>query len=209
MRPFRLTGLALLLATATGVYAQDDHQVQKQGLTIGGRAPVSGVYFASGEWAKHSKMTCPAAAKGQEPKVAIYTTVLNDQVMNLALAIDGWIAADESLKWSFVSMSDEAVVGPGVDAGTASDIVAKRLREIKQAATAAGIERLTFGLTRAGASAEREKVGLADDRELVVAFLDQVDGSSRRVRFAQQMNSEDLTEEAIESLLDELKALHD
>ena len=98
MRFARLFAIALYTLTLS-VSSADEREFP--GLVVGESAVVSGVRFASGEWFKVSKYTCPVAARGREPKVAIYTAVLDEHVLRLAQEVERMIEKDDSLKWSF------------------------------------------------------------------------------------------------------------
>lgn len=187
----------------------DSVSVQGKGLKVGEQAPVSGVYFAMGFWAAEHKMTCPAARRGKEPKIAVYTTTLDENVLDLALAVDRLIAHDSALKWSFVSVSDKkggstSVKSPGY---YSKDELAERLRELKESASGKGIKQLTIGITSAGLAKEREKVGLSNEHNVVVAFLDGDRRKSRRVKFAKSVHSSKLDAKMIESLLAEIQTI--
>ncbi len=205
-----LTPLAAATARDTHKQTtQEPEQTNESGLMVGQRAPVSGVYFACGEWAKHSKMTCPAAARGSEPKIAIYAMALDEPVIALARAVDQCIGEDAALRWSFLSISDSkgGQEIQGSESNYTREQREQRLNELKQSAADNGIEHLTVGLTRNSATQERQKLKLGEEHNVVVAFLDRVDGSSRRVKFARSMRSADLTEQNIAELIGELQQL--
>jgi hypothetical protein len=91
--------LGLLISVSlSATLLADSGPKQESGLKVGEQAPVSGVYFAMGFWADEHKMTCPAARRGNEPKIAVYAAILDENVLDLALAVDRLIARDSALK---------------------------------------------------------------------------------------------------------------
>ena len=211
-----MTNLVFLASLSLGISAVVPARVvaegvadHPRGLRVGERAPVSGVYFACGAWAAEHQKTCPAARRGNDPKIAIYTTTLDENVLNLALAVDRLIAGDATLKWSFVSVSDQKGGNVGVKSADyySKAELAQRLAELKTSAVHKGIQQLTLGITSTGDSREREKLGIPEDANVLVTFLDGDRRRSRLVKFVKPIHSSNLDAETIASLLEEIKVV--
>ena len=177
------------------------------GTAAGQRAIVSGVRFACGEWSLKSRQTCPAAVRGYEPKMVIYATKLTPGVMKLAQAFEQQIVNDGELKWSFVEVLD----AKGARSTTKSDeyytrsALEERLKEIRVLAEEHEIERLTFGLSAAPAKSERARIGIPDDADTLVVFIQGSKPSgSRMVRFVEAIDSSELDEKKIDSLIQKM-----
>ena len=175
---------------------------------VGDRATVIGVRFAVGLWAVDHKMTCPSARHGNEPKIAIYSTALNDNVLDLSVAIDRLIAEDPSLKWSFIALSDEKGAYHGVSKGHYSqDEQAQRLKEIKELAAQREITRLTIGNTSWDKARLQDSFDMSDDNDVLIQFLGGESKKSREIRYSKLVRSADLNAERIDSLLLEIQEL--
>lgn len=197
----RRSGLLMVVGVASLCSGID--AAEPIGMAVGGRAVVSGVRFACGEWSIKSRQTCPAAARGREPKFAIYAMTLNENVMNLAVAIDKRIAEDESLKWSFVEILDEK----GARSSEA-DEMEERLKEVRELAAQHGVQRLTLGISASPASTERPRIRIPKDTDTLVVFLNGDARRSRMVRFAERVDSSTLDEKKIEKLLAKIAKIH-
>lgn len=193
-----LIAFAVLVPTCAASDSDD-----KIGTVAGHRAVVSGVRFACGEWSINSRQTCPAAARGHEPKMVIYATSLTPGVMKLAQAIEEQIVRDEELKWSFVEILDEK--GARSTAKSADyysvEETDERLKEVRDLAEKYKIKRLTFGLSISPREKERERIGIPDDADALVVFMRRQKRQSRMVRFVQAVDSSELDETMIESLI--------
>ena len=195
---------------STSVSAEDATNERIQSPVVGEQATVIGVRFAIGLWAAEHQMTCPSARYGNEPKIAIYTTTLNDNVLNLSLAVDRLIAEDASLKWSFVALSDEKGAYSGVVSKHYSkDEQAERLSEIKKLATRKGITQLTIGNTSWPASRTRHTFDMSEDSDVLVLFLDGDSQMLRVVKFVRLVDSAKLNSKMIDSMLAEIKTIRD
>lgn len=197
----RLHVAAALLFCCAVAHAEE--LANATGLAVGDRAPVSGVYFATGPWKEISRMTCPAAKFGKDPKLVIYTTSMNESVLNLARKFDAMIAAEPALKWSFVSISDAKGGHRGIGGADYynDDELAARLTELERIAADHKLANITLGITMAPASRERTKLRLADEHDLAVAFIGGSDHKSREIKFIRLMHSSKLTDDAIASIV--------
>ena len=195
--------LASVFMLSDSAATADDDPV---GMRVGKRATVSGVAFASGEWRKTRSYLCPAAARGREPKIAIYTDTLDDNVLKLAVAVEARIQADEKLKWSFVEMLDEKGAR-GSDAYSREELQ-QRLKELRQLAKRNSIERLTFGVSGRAGGEERERLGMPAKTNVLIAFIHGRANQSRQVRFVRHVHSSKLNQAAIKAVLLEIDAIY-
>ena len=68
------------------------------------------------------------------------------------------------------------------------------------------IKRLTIGLAVGGSKRESERIGVSRDADVLVAFLNKFQGSSRMVLYVERLGSSQLTDEKIRELLAEIHA---
>lgn len=204
LRLRQLTGCLIGLTVLSSMCAAAEKGVI--GTAAGHRAIVSGVRFACGEWAIKSRQSCPAAARGYEPKLVIYATELTPGVMKLAQAYEKQITDDEELKWSFVEVLDEKGARTNIrsDEYYTRHDVEKRLKEIRSLADEHKIKRLTFGLSAAPGNKERERIGIPEDADALVVYIHGQPRQSRMVRFVEAVDSSKLDDEKIGSLIQKM-----
>lgn len=171
------------------------------GMRVGTRAVISGVDFACGAWAEVSRGTCPAAARGREPKIAVYTRDLNADVLRLAAAVDAAIVKDPTLRWSFVEVIDKKGGRKRARAERQA-----RLEEMRTLAKKAQLKKLTIGLARNPWNREAERLDM-EQHDVLLVFLDRAGTRSRMVKYAKRLHFADLKQAKIAGLLDEVRAV--
>ncbi|MCH7729497.1 MAG: hypothetical protein IH991_23930, partial [Planctomycetes bacterium] len=141
---------------------------------------------------------------GGQPKIAVYALKLNDDVIRLAVAVDREIKRDPALKWSFVEVIDwKRPTSGSLEERQAEKLL--RLKDISKLAKENKIERLTIGQAVGGLERESERIGVSKEADVLVAFINRFQGSSRRVLYAKRLKSSELTDEKIRELLAEIQ----
>lgn len=200
-------GLIMLCGFQANTRAAEEPESSKPktGVRVGKGAVISAVRFACGAWAEVTDRTCPVAAKGGQPKIAVYALKLNKDVIRLAVAVDREIKRDPALKWSFVEVIDWKRPTSGSQEERQAERLL-RLKDISKLAKENKIERLTIGQAVGGLERESERIGVSKEADVLVAFINRFQGSSRRVLYAQRLKSSELTDEKIRELLAEIQA---
>lgn len=164
----------------------------------GDKAPTSIVgTFVPGGWCKEQQSVCAVLKHRDDPKIAVFTRTLNDNVMRLTAAMDKVVAEDSSLKWSFLFVSHENSPTPNQEDWDAE------LVRLKQAFAEHQIEHIAAGLmlrlpdeqkvTRA-----KKQVGVFDAGDLVVMLIRPQQGTDAVIQEVSVFQSEKLTAMDIE-----------
>lgn len=135
---------------------------QPQALQAGKPIPVMSATAASGRWLEraalepetYGKVRGVSPGTSSEPKIVLYTPVLNAEFFKIAATVDNYIANRPELAWSYVMVTD----AKGAQRGgyTATELRA-RLDEIKVLAARHGIRHLSFLVSAPGNKTTKPK----------------------------------------------------
>jgi hypothetical protein len=172
-------------------------------LKVGENAPTSIVAeFFTGEFGLRGS-ACPVLAHRDAVKVAVFVKTLDDSVVPLIETLEGIVAADEKLKWSFVFVSHENSPTPSQEEWDT------QVAQIKKVTNENKIHHLSVGLMLRildpSGSRAKSKLGFFEDSDVVVMLIrPNAKGQRGVIHFVRKLKSTELHSESIKAIKDEI-----
>jgi hypothetical protein len=197
--------LRICFVTLIGILSIVSVSIADDQLKVGMNAPTSIVAeFITGDWSERGT-SCPVLANRDAMKVAVFVKHLEEPVLPLVAAIEELVAADASLKWSFVFVSHENAPTPSQDEWDA------QLTQLKKVASERMFNHLSIGVMirnpdNGKPSKARRQLGFFGDGDVVVMLI-RPDANAKRgiIKYLRMLNSEEVQATTIEQIRSQLK----
>ncbi len=196
---FRSAVFLNLVLTSAVVFGDDDREITISSLNS------AVATFATGEWAAERPNACPVMLHPNAPKVAVYTRHMNAGVLRLAQAVDGVVANDTALRWSYLFVSHENDPTPSPEEWDT------QFTEIGQMASDYELEHLAVGLMlRIPESDEpirvRRNLGIFHDGDVVLAWIvPTADGRRGTIGYCRVLDSAQLDDNLVDEVIRDLR----